>query len=285
MSFRFIYPFLFLLLAGLPFIFFVFIKQSDSQATFIAISGVASFLFGLLATFTLTSRHSRLDNVVKNAAAERAELAFIAESLVLFPKQKQKIIDLMDEYFMAQLDLEAKYFYLTDEQFMKLYDKVLALEIKEEKQKKMYDRLIMAMEKIENNRKYSATLFEDRIAWSEWVILYFLIAVIYISLLFSNSGGLTVLAVIVVLAVIISYILVVAIKLDRMKWKVDEKIFEPYAQTMETIGLLRYYPKMVFDENSIKRINRLPKGSSYRIGETPNYPDLKGRIIKVHKVK
>lgn len=284
MSFRYIYPFLFLVLFIIPFGFYLLINDKESQSTFIAISGVASFLFGLLATYTLTGRHARLDKIVKNASIERGEITFIVESLRLFPEEKEEILKLLDEYFMAELDLEVRHFYRTDKQFLAVYDRVLKLKIKKEKQKKMFDRLVMSMEKIEDTRKYSATLYEDRIAKGEWVILYFLIAVIYISLLFANTGGVVAISVILLLAAIISYLLIVTIKLDRMKWKVDEKIFEPYAQTMETVGLMRYYPKPVFDERSIKRVYRQPKGTKFRVGDLPDYPNLNKREVKIYEV-
>lgn len=284
MSFRFLYPFLFIILFIVPVFVYISISDKESQSTFVAISGVASFLFGLLATYTLTGRHTRLDKIIKNGSLERGELTFIGESLNLYPKEKPKIMKLIDEYFMAELDLDTKYFYKTDEAFLKVYKAITELNIGTEKQKKMYDRLIMSMEKVEDSRKYSATLFEDRIARGEWVILYFLIVVIYVSLLFANTGGYVALSVIFLLAAVISYLLIVTIKLDRMKWKVDEKVFEPYAQTMETMGLLRYYPKAVYDERSIKRIDRLPKGTKYRIGSLPNYPSLEGREIEVREV-
>jgi hypothetical protein len=284
MSFRFIYPFLFFALFVLPFGIYLIIDSEGNQSTFVAISGVASFLFGLMATFTLTGRHSRLDKIVHNASIERGEITFICESLNIFPEEKSDVLNLIDEYFMSELDLDTKYFHKTDKQFLALYDRIIKLKINNEKQKKMYDRLIMAMEKIEDTRKYTATLFEDRIAKQEWAILYFLISVIYTSLLFANTGGVVVISIILLLAAIISYLLIVTIKLDRMKWKVDEKIFEPYAQTMETIGLTRYYPKLVFDENSIKGVYRLPKGTEFRVGDLPNYPNMDKRIVQIHKV-
>lgn len=284
MSFKYVYPFLFVLLIAIPLLVFSLIGANESQTTFVAISGVASFLFGLLATYTLTGRHGRLDKIVQNAAIERGELTFIAESLNLFGKQKEPVMKHMEEYLMAELDLDTKLFHQTDESFLKFYDSILKLKIETEKQKKMYDRLLMAIEKIEDTRKSTATLFEDRIARGEWVILYFLIGVIYMSLLFANTGGVVALFVILAIAAIISYLIIVTIKLDRMRWKVDEKIFEPYAQTMETIGFMRYYPKDAFSEKSIKRVYRLEKGTKFRVGHLNNPPDLSSRTIEIHQV-
>ena len=68
-----------------------------------------------------------------------------------------------------------------------------------------------------------------------------------------------------------------------MKWKVDEKIFEPYEILFESIGLLRYYPKPLIDRGEITRIFKKPKGTEYRVGDTPKYPDISERIIVIHK--
>ncbi len=285
MRFRFIYPILFFLLFLIPFLAYILVGKHQSEPTFVAISGVASFLFGLLATNTLNGRHSRLDQVVANGSTERGELTFISESLKVFPDEREEVLGYIDNYVMAELDLEVKYFHETDKQFLELFDRITALKINNEKQKEIYSRLMMALEKIEDTRKYSATLFEDRMTKSEWMILYFLIAVIYITLLFADTGGLFAVSIILLLAAIISYILIVTIKLDRMEWKVDEKIFEPYAQMLDTIGLIRYYPKQIFDDRTIKRVFKLPKGSKFRIGDLPNYPSLEKRVIDVRTIK
>ncbi len=285
MRFKFIYPLLFVVLLVIPLIVFFLIIEKENQATFVAISGVSSFLFGLLATYTLKDRHVRLSKITYNASVERGELVFITEGLRIFPKaQREKVMQRIDDYFMAILDFEVKDFHKSDDQFKALFREVQNLSIKEEKQKKFYDRFLMALEKIEDTRKYSATLFEDRVTRPEWFILYFLILLIYVSLLFANSGGMVAYFIIIGLACVISYLLVVSIKLDRMKWKVDEKIFEPYAQTMETVGLLRYYPKIFVDAGEITRIYRKPKGTKFRVGDLPDYPDVKTRVIEVREV-
>ena len=285
MKFRTAYIILFFILLIIPFGVFLFIEGDENQATFVAISGVASFLFGLLATYTLKDRHVRLGKIVENASIERGEIVFIYECMKAFPVRDQKRILLrVDEYMMAQLDLEVRYFHRTDEQFKALMDDVRDLPLKTERQGKLYDRMISAIEKIENTRKYSATLFEDRVTKTEWVILYFLILLIYTSLLFANTGGALALAVIIGLAFVISYVIVVSYKLDQMRWKIDEKIFEPYQQTLETIGLLRYYPKPLIDRHEINRLYRMPAGTKFRVGDLPDYPSLVGRTIETREL-
>lgn len=282
MRFKYIFPIVFILVITVPLIAFLFISKSESKETFVAISGVSSFLFGLLGANTIRERQARLDKIVQNAATERGELVFISEILEVYPKKEQtKVLEKIDQYLMAQLDLETSYFNLSDREYEDLTRAVIELPIETEKEKKLYDRLMMALEKVEGTREYSATLFEDRITKSEWSVLFFLTLLIYTSLLFANSGGLVALLIIGCLAAVISYLLVVAIKLDNMHWKVDEKIFEPYQQTFESLGLLRYYPKTVVERGVIYHLKELPKGTKYRLGDTPDYPEVKTRIVTI----
>lgn len=285
MKLKYIYPIIFIVLVLTPLVIFMFISQSESQSTFVAISGVASFLFGLLATYTLKDRHVRLEKIVKNGAEERGEMAYIYEGLQVFPESEcKKVVEKLDQYLMPQLDLEVKYYHKTDKQFREFFDAIVALPIRTKKQKSFYDRFLVSLEKIEYTRKFSTTLFEDRVTKAEWTILYFLILLIYISLLFANTGGVFAFLIILSLACVISYLLVVSIRLDRMKWKVDEKVFEPYELIFETLGLMRYYPKGVINAGEATRLSRLPKGTKYRVGHTPNYPDVSGREIEIKEV-
>jgi hypothetical protein len=281
MRFKYTFPIVFVALVTVPLVAFLFL-ETESKETFVAISGVASFLFGLLGANTIRERQARLDKIVLNAATERGELVFIAEGLQLYSKKEEKVVlDKIDAYLMASLDLETHHYNLTDREYTEVCDAIIKLNIEEEKQKKMYDRFLTAIEKIETTREYSATLFEDRIPKAEWTVLYFLIVLIYTSLLFANTGGIIAFFIIASLALVISYLLVVAIKLDKLNWKIDEKIFEPYEQTFEAIGLMRYYPKPVVDSGVIYHIKQLPSGTKYRIGDAPNYPEVKDRIIEI----
>ena len=98
---------MFFVILVIPLVMFLFINDKENQATFVAISAVASFLFGLLATYTLKDRHARLANIVKNGSLERGELIFIYEGLSVFSKNdKDRIIEKIDNYVMAELDLE-----------------------------------------------------------------------------------------------------------------------------------------------------------------------------------
>lgn len=281
MRFKYTFPFLFVLIVTIPLLGYLLL-ETESKETFVAISGVASFLFGLLGANTIRERQNRLDKIVLNAANERGELVFFAETMRVFEaKDRKKVMTKIDEYLMAMLDLESRHFNLTDKEYDALTATIVDLPLETEKQKKVYDRLLMGMEKIEGTREYSATLFEDRIPKAEWTVLYFLIALVYTSLLFANTGGAVALVIIVCVAAVISYLLLVAIKLDNMQWKVDEKIFEPYEQTFETLGLQRYYPKTILDSGVIYHVKQLPAGTQYRVGTTPDYPDISSRTIEV----
>lgn len=95
---------------------------------FSTISGVAAFLFGLMASYTISDRHSRLNQIVENGSIERGEIAFMADILRHFPKKHaDRVTKALDEYLMANLDYPPELFYHTDKEFEEVFEAVYAL--------------------------------------------------------------------------------------------------------------------------------------------------------------
>ncbi|MBI3983858.1 DUF4239 domain-containing protein [Candidatus Microgenomates bacterium] len=280
------YKLLFLGFLGLTVGMFFLPKPNLNSEIFAAISGVASFLFGLLASFTIMDRHGRIEKITENGSGERGELDFMADLLKEFPKEKrQPIVMAMDRYLMAGLDYSTKDFYRTEKEFDYLTEIIRQLPAKTKKDDAVYAQLLSSLEKVQQTRKSTIALFEDKLPKSEWFILYFLIFLIYLSLLFLHPNSILAITIIFGLAAVIAYLLVVAMMFDDLKWRQEDKIFEPFEKTFEDLKLPRYYPSDALAHRRIKAIKQLPVGAQYRVGDTPDYPDLSTRKIETVVVR
>lgn len=256
-------------------LFFPLNVQSDVIKIILS---VATFLFGIFVAFSINDRNSRMEKIRANDAAERSNLVTIYNLSKRFGKKiSERIKKKIDEYLMATLDYRIWDFYKTEKQFNALFDLIVAMKAKD---KFRLQEIINRIDDMRLSRGETAEIINERLSKFEWMITVFLCLVILICLILINPGTLISKILLGSLSIAVIFIVYFLYSLDSLSWKAESRIFEPYAQTFESIGLLRYYPEDLILTGKVQK----HKGKKYRLGVFPNtYPNFFGKKIKVIK--
>lgn len=141
--------------------------------------------------------------------------------------------------------------------------------------------MLYSLQSIQKSRKRSVAHFLNKMSKSEWFILYFLSALIIISLSVGQIDSWVLVFIIFSLAAINSYMIYVANLFDQVKWRAEERIFEPYARAFESIGQMRYYPEPLLKQGTLKIPATLTE--PYRVGTIADedWPDASRRVVSI----
>ena len=256
-------------------------RQDINSDVFAAIGGVASFLFGIIAAFTISDRHGRIENILKNGSLERSQLVVLLEVAKVFPRTFQsKLSARIDNYLMSEMDYPRRDFDRTNAPFSEIMGAVIDLKPEGDREAVAYSRLLSDVSSIEQSRKHTETLFGDTMSLREWVVLYFLSAVVLMSLVLIEPGSLVVLVIIGGLAVTMFYVLSIIHDFDSLDWRVEDKIIEPFQKTFEELGFDRYYSHGMISDHRITGYKNI---SQYRVGILTDYDDTSTRQIQLQK--
>src|SRR3989338_481380 len=256
-------------------VFFPFNNQSELITIILS---VATFLFGIFVAFSISDRNKRMEKIRTNDSHERSNLVNIYSlSKTLGKKISERIRKKIDEYLMATLDYKIWDFYKTEKEFNALFDLTMSIKTKNKPQ---MEEIIERLEDIRLSRGETAEVINERLSKFEWVITVFLCLVALICLILINPGTLISIILLSGLSAAVIFSVYFLYSLDNLSWKEETIIFEPYAQTFESLGLLRYYPEDLITFGKVKK----HMGKKYRLGVFPkSYQDFSGKKIKIVK--
>ena len=251
----------------------------EYSSFFATILGTSTFIFGVFTTFSITDRRARIDKIRENDSEERSQLLSLSLSSRQIGKEFHESVNKkIDEYLMATLDFKIWDYHLTQKYYDDLFEKVLKFEPESNKDKALFGNMISGMTKILSCRKSTIGLIDDRLSNFEWLVSAFLSIVILACLSALNSGSNISFIVILFLSLALALLLSLLYSLDSLAWKEEERIFEPYEKTFETLGLERYYPEALIKQ---KRVTK-HIGKKYRMGIISKpYPDMSEKRIKL----
>jgi len=257
-------------------------KGFDSEKTIVTVSlSVATFLFGIFIGFSISDRHARIEKVRANDSSERSEMVSVYKSALIFGKNIQKKIQQrLDQYLMLTLDYRIWDFYKTEKEFEAFAKEVLSIKAPVNNSKKAvaYYEMSKRVNNMRDLRGETAEIINERLSPSEWIILGFLGLAILSSLVLIGNKTISSFLLVTGLSGAVIFLTYFLYSLDSLSWKKEARIFEPYEQTFESIGLMRYYPKDLIREGRVRK----HKGKSYRMGIFPKpYPDLSGKKIEI----
>ncbi|MEI6144496.1 MAG: hypothetical protein WCP91_02775 [Candidatus Berkelbacteria bacterium] len=272
----------FYIVALIVIIIFALNADLHRYSTFFAtILGVSTFLFGIFISFSISDRRMRIDKIRENDSEERSQLISIYSSAKAIDKDfSEKVTDSLDKYLMATLDYKIWDYYLTQKEYDDLFQTITKYEPESNQAKAMFGSMVTSLTKILSCRKSTIGLIDDRLSAFEWLVSAFLSLVIFVCLTAVNSGAAVSIGVILFLSIALFLVLTLLYSLDDLSWKEEERIFEPYSKTFESIGLMRYYPDALILQKRVKK----HIGKEYRVGVLPKpYPDLSEKKIEVVK--
>ncbi len=261
----------------------IFYPLTKNEALASTSLGVSTFLFGVFAAFSISDRHGRINGIRENDSPERAGLESLYGIMIVFGKDVQKrVAKKIDNYLMAILDYTIWDYHKTGKEFNDLVETALSVKVKNQAQAETYNGLSFVINSILNARKQTTGLIDERMSKLEWLVLFVLGGVIVFSLLLTGTTTIQAISIVVLMTFTIMLLLVVIYRLDNLSWKEEVRIFEPYQQTFESIGLMRYYPDDLVNRNRVKK----HKGKTYRVGIFPRpYPDMSGKKVKIVRGK
>ena len=259
--------------------FFPINFQSNSISILLSIT---TFIFSIFAGFSIADRYKRLNKIRSNDGAERSTLTYLYESSIIFGNKFQKELrNVIEEYFINTLDYKIYDYHKTGKKLKKIEECILSLNPKSSKQISFYGFFIDHLQEIKRSRGSTITAIGEKLSFFEWFIFIFLSIIITFCLILINAPGLVYNIVITILGTCIFMILYFVFSLDRLSWKENERIFEPYQKAFESMGLLRYYNQNLLKSKRVK----VPLNTSYRIAKFPYpYPDFRDKkVITINK--
>ncbi len=258
--------------------FSIFYPSSIEMGSGQTVLQISSFLLAIFLGFSISDRHKRIDELRENDSRERANLILLYRLSSIFGNNFKRLIrNQIDKYLQVTLDYEIWDYYKTENEFRQLNKTVLSVKVKNNKQSQIFGNIIPnILMGIENSRNQTISLIDDRLSIFEWSAFLLLSSIIVYSLVLMNAS----LTTITVLSFPFALLLLLLYRLDRLAWKEEIRIFEPYQRTFEIIGLLRYYPDELIKSGRVRK----HIGKTYRIATYPkSYPDMHGKKIKIVK--
>lgn len=263
--------------------FLFFLKLNESSNILNLLLTISTFLLGIFLAFAVSERQNRIERIRENDSKERGMLESLYYLSAIFGQKTQKrIADIIDDYLTSTLDYYIWDYYKTEKDFSEIMKTIESLNPKTRKQEEVFGSMLTLLTDIEQTRNQSIAIIDDKLATFEWVILLLLSGTIIASTFLIPEKSILSTIIFGVIDFAILLLLLFLNNLDNLSWKEEERIFEPYQRTFETIGKLRYYPDGVIERGRVK----LHKGKTYRIASYPKpYPDMRGKKVKIIKDK
>lgn len=249
--------------------------NSQIQSTFTA----STFLFGIFVAFSIANSQSKLNKVNETLREDSAIWLFVYKTSDVFgPKVKKRTQELIDLYFIDQIDYFLEDFKYSNKSFFKLFDFLINLETENSRQEKVYGNILNSVEDSLKNRKLVETLLKEHVSKFEWISILSLLGVILFFIFNINNGSIISIISSILLATSAVTIVFVLRDLDSLHWKEQSWIWEKLENLFNELELLPYYPKEVLSSGR----GRVEKGRQVRIAEYPNlYPDMSGKVVKI----
>lgn len=258
----------------------IFVDIKVDRTIFTGLISVCTFLFSAVTISAINDRQKRMASIRDQNSIVRSmliQLYFI--SSVWGEKKQKEVKELIDAYLISIFMFRVEDQQLTDPYFAKLYETALKLDIKEPRYASAYGSLNIVFNQLIKARQDLVALIQDSLSHIELLISAFLGGIIITSLLVLNTGSLVSILIVSSLACAVIFLLNLAFSLDKLDYRYEQRIVEPYQKTFEELGLMRYYPREFIDD---KRVTLVPDDAPYRIGTFSSpYPNTEGFSVDV----
>jgi len=257
----------------------IFIPGRGLSDLVLALLSVSSFLFGIFVAFSISDRHDRLKEI--RSALRRSDAVNIAcykLSTTFGKKVSNKVKTFIDAWLTRTLDYRLSDYHKASPLFFDLYDYIIGLNPKTEKQKINYDNLIENIEEHDRVNKTIRYLVGDRISKVEWATTLTLGAVILFCLFYINNNSVFSILIIVLLSTTLLTLLLFLRDIDALYWKEQEWIWDPLTTVFEELELPPYFADEVIVLERVK-----PNlGLKCRIAIYPHkYPNMEDKEVRV----
>ncbi len=242
---------------------------------------VSTFIFAILLAFSTANRHSRLNAIRQLLRSDDAALLSIYYSSKNFGRATtNKCRKILDEYLQTQIDYELVDYEKSTPKFLELYQFILGLKAKTVIQKEAKGQMLNDIRDSMKNQKEVIYWVNDQMQKFEWISLTSLCAIIMWCLFYINNGSIIAQVIIPVLGVSLVLLLLVLRDLNKLYWQEKHWDWLPLADLLQELDLTPYFPEDLFILKRLK-LKDLKHIKKYRVGFVPNYPDLKGKTVRM----
>jgi hypothetical protein len=260
----------------------IFIPGIGPDDFYILLISISTFLFGILVAFFISDKHSRMKSIQETLRDMDAKIISIYKySTVFGPKVHDDIKKLIDDWLTSTLDYKLVDLSKTSEQYLKIYDYVLAIKTKNDDEFYAKDRMCQLLESVSSIYKRLGFLLRDNLSYGEWFLVSILAGIIFVCLFVINTGSILSILFIVLLSVSLFGALFILRDLNSLEWKERYWIIEPLLDLFAELDMIPYFPDTF--EVYLNKI-KFPKGFKYRVAHyTGKYPDDTKTIEVIEK--
>lgn len=257
----------------------VFLNAPGEQPIY---AGSAATIFSILFGFMVADGRSRMNNVYQRLKTENANNLTVYRLSSVFGSDVQgNVRQLLDSYLIAQVDYEIEDFDRSDRAFQRLYQYIISLDPKNDREKTAYTRLITLLHESTTNRAQIEAVVKDRLRRGQWLSILALMGVTITTIWSMADGGILAGGILTALASGIVLMVLIMRDMDNLKWGNASWTWQPLHDLFKDLSLIPYYPSEVLKGNEAK----IKKGETIRVAYTPNkYPNMKGKVIKTFVV-
>jgi len=265
------------------FILFPTVTTSGLDSVFNAVT----FIFGVLYGFEISIVLGNFTSLKTNLAQLNAQLRSVYNSArTVSPEAAIVISDKIENYLMKSIDVDLVEHYKTEKEFTEFIefpkdDAVIKATMEDAdaqgiRMQFAYQGLYDSI----NTRNQIEQVAPKFIEFPEWLMLGVL-AFILVAILFLQRGDniiSTITSAILATAIIGSLIILDDIDSNDLQEGFLE--YQVFNNTLTQIGKQKYYPDYAIKD----KIVTVPKGTNYRLGTFPKYPNLDIREVKEIKI-
>lgn len=225
---------------------------------------VSTFLFAILVGFYISRLSSRYNKIREFIAIEDAYWIAFFQSTTLYDKKlTNKVKNLIDKYYIEVFDREIIDSYKpTSKYFMQIYNEMAKL--KKYRNESFFQGMFNCLSIIEENRNKASVLGLEKIAKSQWVIIYLLASIIIFCLFYLKIPAFYSYIITILLSTVLILVILLLRDLQNLRLGGEIPVTESGQEVLESIGKMRYYNKKYFKEAK----DRIPESvTRYRLGK------------------
>lgn len=243
-----------------------------------ALSGMATFLFGVLLAFTIARTRERLALVQGLIATGNAALFTIYQLTAVYDAEdRERIRTLIDRHLTDQIDYRLADYHRASPSYLELTNAVIALDPGPENlRSNVHKQLVALVIKMGDQRALIESSVGQGMSGLEWAGLNSVLAILLGLIAALPGGGPAGAGVAGVLASSLALLIVLVRRLDGLRWHERSSIWEPTSRLFRNLDLAPYVPAEVIASGRFR-----PTGHVRVVHYPDPYPTRESKIVKV----
>ena len=242
------------------------------------------FIFAIFLAFSISNRRDRIVALRESLREmDGTNISMHNYSKAFGDEYSKKLLHLIDEYLILQIDYRLSDFKKTQDSYMKIYDFVATTKAKNDVEE---DAKMAMMDDLENAMKLREKVefrLSDQMQPYEWITIIALSLLTIFTAAYINDGTWVSLAVLPIVEAVIIVIFITISDLDSLRWQEKNWIWEPMSALFIALGLSPYFPDVLIIKKRVSK-SFLQNYQSYRLGHYQfPYPDLTDKTIEIVK--